>query len=215
MNLVVALPWGAWIGPFALSQYSALPKRSIEYLPKFFDDTNQDPYDHIKETTVTYGILGVQEVNIFVRLFAGSLIGSVANWFQNLYNGRITCWSDLEVKFLQRFRPTVDVAKLLLNLFQIQKKEIEPKRDFVDRFNRCVGKIPQNSQPNENNQLCIFIVALQIKMKFLLKHQKLQTLQDALREAISLDDDMFLSGMKCKEIAHVGIYIYEQQNYPK
>ena len=62
------------------------------------------------------------------------------------------------------------MAKLLLNLFQIQKKEIEPMRDFVDRFNRCAGKIPQNSQPNENNQLCVYIVSLQTEIEFLLKH---------------------------------------------
>ena len=43
----------------------------------------------------------------------------------------------------------------------------------------------------------------------------MQTFQDAQREAISLDDDMFLSGMKCKEIAQARIYNCERQNYPK
>lgn len=122
MALVAAQPWGAQIGPFAFSQYSTLPKSSIEYLPKFFGDKTQDPDDHIKAITVACGILGVQEENIFVRLFVGSLIGSIADWFQNLPNGCITCWSDLEVKFLQRFKPTIDVTKLLLDFFQIQKK---------------------------------------------------------------------------------------------
>ena len=40
-------------------------------------------------------------------------------------------------------------------------------------------------------------------------------MQDAQREAISLDDDMILSGMKSKEIAQVGICLNEQQNYLK
>ena len=57
MALVVAHPWGGRIGPFSLSQYPTLLKSSIE--PKFFSDANQDPNNHIKETTVAYGILGV------------------------------------------------------------------------------------------------------------------------------------------------------------
>lgn len=167
MALVAAQPWGTQIGSFSLSQYLTLPTRSIEYLPKFSGDANQDPNDHIKETTIAYGILGVQEENIFVRLFARNFIGSVVDWCQNLHNGCITCWSDLEVKFLQRFRPTGDVAKLLLNFFQIQK-ETKAMRGFVDRFNRSIGRIPLAIQPSENNQLCIFIVAMQTEVKFLL-----------------------------------------------
>lgn len=85
-------------------------------------------------------------------------------------------------------------------------------RDFVDRFNRCAGKIPQNSQPSENNQLCVFIAAMQTEIKFLLLRLKVQTLQDAQRSAISLDDDTILSGMKCKDIAQEGINLCEKQN---
>ena len=50
---------------------------------------------------------------------------------------------------------------------------------------------------------------MQIEIKFLLLHLKVQTLQDAQKEAISLEDDMILSGMKCKEITEEGIYLYE------
>ena len=46
--------------------------------------------------------------------------------------------------------PMVDVAKILLNFFQIKIKEGEAMRGFVDRFNRSVGRIPLASQPNEN-----------------------------------------------------------------
>ena len=92
----------------------------------------------------------------------------------------------------------VDVAKLLLNFFQIKIKELETSWDFVDRFNRSVGKIPLTNQATEKNQLCVFIFAMQIEIKFLLLCLKVQTLQDAQREVIRLEDDMILSGMKCK-----------------
>ena len=52
MALVASLPWGAQIGPFSLSQYSALPKNSLESIPKFSGDANQDLDDHIKAITV-------------------------------------------------------------------------------------------------------------------------------------------------------------------
>ena len=64
--------------------------------------------------------------------------------------------------------PVVDVAKMLLNFFQIKIKEGEAMRDFVDRFNTSVGRIPLTSQPSENNQLCILIAAMQSEVKFIL-----------------------------------------------
>ena len=56
---------------------------------------------------------------------------------------------------------------------------------------------------------------MQTKVKFFLLQFKLQRLQDAQREAISLEDDMILSGMKCKEISQARIYLCEQKNYLK
>lgn len=69
---------------FALSQYSSLPKGSRECLPNFVGDKKYDPHDHIREVTVAYGILGVQEENAFARLFVGSLIENIIDCFQNL-----------------------------------------------------------------------------------------------------------------------------------
>lgn len=57
--------------------------------------------------------------------------------------------------------PTLDVANFLFNLFQIKLEKGEVMRDFIDRFNRTVGKIPLTSQPIENNQLCVFIASMQ------------------------------------------------------
>ena len=94
----------------------------MKYLPIFFGDTNQDPNDHIKVIIVACRILCVYEENFFVRLFVASLIGSVVDWFHNLLDSCITCWNDLEVKFLHRFIPAVDVGRLLLNFFQIKIK---------------------------------------------------------------------------------------------
>ena len=65
-------PWGARIRLFSLARYSALPKRSWEYLPKFHGDKTKDADDHIKVVTVACGILGIQEEDVFVRLFKAS-----------------------------------------------------------------------------------------------------------------------------------------------
>ena len=59
MALVTSQPWGTQIGPFSLSQYLVLPNNSLEYVPKFSGDANQNPDDHIKEIIVACGILGV------------------------------------------------------------------------------------------------------------------------------------------------------------
>ena len=101
MVVVATQPWGAQIRPFSLAQYLALPKRSCEYLPRFHGDKTQDPDDHIKAVTVACRILGVQEEDVFVRLFAGSLIENAANWFQNLQDRCITCWDDLKENFIE------------------------------------------------------------------------------------------------------------------
>lgn len=134
-----------------MAQYSALPNRSWEYLPKFPRDKTQDLIDHIKVVTFACGILGVQEANVFIGIFVQSLVGNVLEWFQNLQDKYITTWDNLKERFLERFQLTIDAYHLLSNLFQIQMKESESMREFVDRFNQSVGKIPLAHQPNENN----------------------------------------------------------------
>lgn len=111
--------------------------------------------------------------------------------------------------------PIVDVAKLLLNFFQIKMEKGEAIRDFIFKFNRSVSKILLTSQPTENNQLCVFIAAMQTEIRFLLLHLKVQRLQDAQREAVSLDDDMIISRIKCAKPSQAEIYIYEHQHYLK
>lgn len=135
MVVAAAQPWGAQIGPFALAQYSALPKRSWEFLPKFHGDRMQDSADHIKAVIVACGILGVQEEDVFVRLFVQSLMGKATEWFQHLQDGCITTWDDLEQRFLKIFQPTINSHQLLVNLLQVQMKEDEFVREFIDRFN--------------------------------------------------------------------------------
>lgn len=54
---------------------------SREIIPTLDGGKIQDLDDHIKEVTIACGILGVQEEDVFIRLFSRGFIESVAKWF--------------------------------------------------------------------------------------------------------------------------------------
>ena len=72
---------------------------------------------------------------MLIRLFVQSLVGNDAEGFQNLLARCITTWDSLKKKFLERFQLTIDAYQFLMDFFQIQMKEDESIREFVDRFN--------------------------------------------------------------------------------
>ena len=117
-------------------------------------------------------------------------------WFKNLQDGLFTTSDDLKEKFLDIFQPTNDSYQLFVNLFQIQMKEDEYIRDFIDRFNQTIGKIHLTHQPSESNQVCFFIATMDVEVNLWLQRLGMKNLANVQKEAIKLDDALILSGVK-------------------
>ena len=86
-------------------------------------------------------------------------------------------------------------------------KEGESIREFVDRFNQSVGKIPLAHYPNEINQLGIFTATMEVEVQFGLRRLAVKSLVDAQKEAIKLDDDLILSGLKSTRTPQMKDYL--------
>lgn len=82
--------WCNHIGPLAFSQYHDLPIGSRKKNPKFSGEDTQDPEEHILAMTAVSGILGIQDKDVFVRIFVDILIKKEAKWFRGLEKGCIT-----------------------------------------------------------------------------------------------------------------------------
>jgi len=70
---------------------------------------------------------------IIIRLFIGTLMGVVFDWFRSLPEGFINSWLDLKTQFLSQFHE--DDTKVTMDKLPstVQKRE-ESVRDYVERF---------------------------------------------------------------------------------
>jgi len=68
-------------------------------------------------------------------------------------------------------------------------------RDFVDRFNQLLKKIPAPIQPSKQLKLCTLIFALHPYVQFELKRYKVNDTEIAQEEAIKIEDDLILNGL--------------------
>ena len=82
--------WQSHFGPLFLPSYIALPDRSKKHFLKFSRAEDEDLKKNIRALSVACTVLGVNEENVFVRLFVEFLFGSATTWFQHLEEGSIT-----------------------------------------------------------------------------------------------------------------------------
>ncbi|KAH9296698.1 hypothetical protein KI387_044278 [Taxus chinensis] len=193
--MVVPFPWGHRVGPLALPQpLHELPRGNRKNFPKFKGDGKVHPDEHIAAFIVACGVLGVEHEDVFVRLFVETLQDNAADWFYHLPAGAITSWDTMRTRFENHFKPAEDVHALLAQISQIKKDSQEPMREFVARFNRLINKIPPNTRPVDQIQKCFFLNAQSPEVSYALRRANLSTLVEDQTLAISVEDDLIMSG---------------------
>lgn len=166
-NTAANQPWGQNIGPLNLGvNPAALPKGATEVLPKFSGDGKVSTDDHLSTFHSACVVISVPTQEVVVRLFVRTLIDVAADWFNNLPNHSITSWDDMKDAFETRFKTLENECSLFSQLSQMKKDMHEPMREFVEKFNRLVQRIPTVSRPSAENQKSFFINVVPADISF-------------------------------------------------
>jgi len=95
----------------------------------------------------------------------------------------------LEEIFLKRWSVKED-PMLLIRLNNITKQENETVREFNDKFESLVQKVPVSHHPSDNFLLFLYTKAFTGQMGFLLKDKAPKTIQEAQEVATRIEDNL-------------------------
>lgn len=188
----MATPWlNDSFKPLALQGTThLLPQKFNEWIIKFSGDNIITAREHLNafSTALDDNAVGEHE-DVAVNLFVKSLEGDPASWFKRLPEKSIKGWNDLITPFL-KICAKVDSGSLLVALQQIKKVRHESVIEFNVRFQKLLGRIPDNAKLAEIVTLTFYLNAFDPQFGLSLKEKEPKYMQDAMEKAISLEGYM-------------------------
>ncbi|XP_073153009.1 uncharacterized protein [Henckelia pumila] len=104
-------------------------------------DGSSDPEEHLgrfENAALLHRYLDA----IKCRVFLTTLVRSAQQWFNILQPGSIRSFNDFSSVFLHKFSSSKKYLKTSLNLFNLKQSEVEPLREYVQRFNTAALEVP-------------------------------------------------------------------------
>jgi hypothetical protein len=99
----------------------------------------------------------------------------------------------LEEVFLKRWSIKEDPNMLLIRLNNLVKQENETIREFHNRFETLLQKIPVSHHPSHSFLLFIYTKAFTGQLGYLLRDKNPQTIQEAQEVATRIEDNLLSS----------------------
>ncbi|KAK9057912.1 hypothetical protein SSX86_022751 [Deinandra increscens subsp. villosa] len=92
----------------------------------------------------TFGLTGVANEIIYLRLFPFSLTSRAAEWLETLPPNSIATWDDLTAKFLKKYHPPAKAARTREEIHSFKMDPDEPYSVAYERFNTLLSRCPQH-----------------------------------------------------------------------
>ncbi|XP_073125472.1 uncharacterized protein [Henckelia pumila] len=104
-------------------------------------DGSSDPEEHLGRFE-NAALLHRYTDAIKCRIFLTTLVRSAQQWFNLLQPGSIRSFNDFSSAFLHQFASSKKYLKTSLSLFNLKQSEVEPLREYVQRFNTAALEVP-------------------------------------------------------------------------
>ncbi|XP_073119532.1 uncharacterized protein [Henckelia pumila] len=104
-------------------------------------DGSSDPEEHLGRFE-NAALLHRYSDSIKCRVFFTTLVKSAQQWFNLLQPGSIRSFNDFSSAFLHQFASSKKYLKTSLSLFNLKQFEVEPLREYVQRFNTAALEVP-------------------------------------------------------------------------
>lgn len=150
VHMAASNPAHLWFAPDAVSvpgDQHDLSKHPDKYHPCFDPDNNEPLEDHLKAFMMSLRIMQVQDEDVVCKLFPHTFMGKAAIWYYSLAQGSIASWNQFKEAFLEKYGEEKTPAILVLELSRMKVHDKKRVKDFNQRFNTLLSKIPQASQP--------------------------------------------------------------------
>lgn len=123
-----------------------------------------------------------------------SLIDDVRDWYRRLPNLYISSWHDFQRVFREKYGDHNDARLRLGEIITIQKNQNEMVIEFNARFIKVVSRIPRDMDPNDALSLAFYLKAFDLKFGYDLGSREPETLRDAFKAAIRIENNRRATG---------------------
>ena len=124
-----------------------MPDKYFERNPKFSGNCATTIEDHIDVVWSHMEAYGVEEEDVYMRGLLFLLEGEARRWFDRLVALSIGGYDSFVTILKGQWSAKLDGIFLLIQLFEIKKKENESVQEFNLRFNRTVPSVPDTIIP--------------------------------------------------------------------
>ncbi|XP_019150321.1 PREDICTED: uncharacterized protein LOC109147137 [Ipomoea nil] len=103
-------------------------------------DGKMDPKVHVNSYYGNMLMMGVTDA-VMCRAFYSTLTGRVAKWFKSLEPGSITCFANIETKFVRKFVTSKTIRKHFMYLENAKQLEGKSLSNFLLKWKSAIGEV--------------------------------------------------------------------------
>lgn len=103
-------------------------------LPKFYGTRDEDPTLHMERYIEILTTSLISNEGYYLVWFPGTLHGEAYNWYRDHEEAHFTTWTQLQVAFLNHFRPEVGQSTALKALSAVRQQRDEEMANYIRRF---------------------------------------------------------------------------------
>jgi hypothetical protein len=175
-----------------------LPKNANSWLPLFSgkEVSGNSHWTHFCDS-LEFHQTSQEHPDVFMRLFASSLVGDAKTWIDALPKGAIKTPEELERAFKIRWCNHEHTQDLFSQYIDICKGSCEGVRDFSDRFNLLLKRV----RPKLNSEEAIlehYLNSLEGVLQFTLRDRSPSTLEEAQDLAYQIERNLEFEEYICQ-----------------
>jgi hypothetical protein len=173
-----------------------MPPKYENWLPRFTSSDGERADYHMGDfwSFFQFHPISGDAEDLAMKLFSASLHGNASKWYDNLLDASIASMEQLEKTFLKRWDVKLeDIPVLLKRLKHIKQTKNETVRQFQDRFEDILYRIPRSHHLEDKYIVHLYTNALLVHLGFPLNKKGPKTLHEAHDKAKRIEENISLS----------------------
>jgi hypothetical protein len=172
-----------------------MPPRYEKWLPRFTGSDGVRVDNHMGDFWAFFQLHPISDDVEYLAMkhFSATLHGNARKWYDDLLDDNITTMDQLEETFLKRWGIKLEDIQMILKILEYIKQNKNAIREFQDRFETFLWKIPKSHCHEDKYLIYLYTNALLVHLGFLLGKKGPKTFHEAYNMSLEIEENISLS----------------------